>query len=298
MIKKLSPLIGTLALSTMLLVPLNPAQAQEAEGLTDEDVENVVEAVALGQVEEVIEATLVDIGLDFIRDLLAFIGLDGLLGEFDVGLIQEQQETVETITETVVPDLANIREQIRENELTPVNLQAIQELGDPTSLSIVESQVDAAARRQIEDAIAQATTTEEARIQLKELVARTVEVVEQNSELAAESSETDVSQQLLQNISQQLDFIGQLTATSAIQTVQAQKDRANLQTLQLQIAQALTAQESRTRATRAYQHATESIAWSIVTSPLDLYPEDEVAPFVEGGIVSISPATVLPNQGE
>ncbi|MBE9048560.1 hypothetical protein IQ255_29985 [Pleurocapsales cyanobacterium LEGE 10410] len=92
-------------------------------------------------------------------------------------------------------------------------------------------------------------------------------------DLSQDSASTDVSQQILQNLSEQSGINTQLLGTISSQNIQAQKDRANQINLALQQARHLSMESTRRRRESSAASDLGRNAWGVIGTPTFLYEQ-------------------------
>ena len=132
---------------------------------------------------------------------------------------------------------------------------------------ITEDRAEQATRDSAKDAAAQATLSEEAQEKLKETAAAIEASVETNVALGEESQTLDVTQQILQNLSQQEALNAAQIGTIVQQNQQAQVDRAINNVLAAEQAEELSEMNTAKRRQSSAASNASTAQWGLISLP-------------------------------
>ncbi len=163
-----------------------------------------------------------------------------------VGFFGGLEEIVDDFVKSKIPDISKIIDLIFTSgsegvaELPSKEQSEILE-GAPESYPISESESDAIVREVLVETVESSTLSEEAQTKLKETAVFVQETVESSINLGEDSQNRDVTQQILQNLSQQEAISATRQGIIVQQNQQAQVDRAISNILNAQQAEELNA---------------------------------------------------------
>ncbi|MEL6439155.1 MAG: hypothetical protein AAFQ80_07895 [Cyanobacteria bacterium J06621_8] len=172
-----------------------------------------------------------------------------------------------------IPDWKTVEEVITNNDTAAKGLSRQLERRDSNSHSINRDEADQIQRELIGDAISNSTTSASAQEISAASLIEVEQVLRKSGNLSQDSADTDVSQQILQNMSEQMGINSQMLGMLSNQGIQAQGDRANQINLALQQSRYLSMEATgRRREKRAISDLGRT-AWGIVGTPMFLYEE-------------------------
>ena len=163
-----------------------------------------------------------------------------------VGFFGGLEKIVDDFVSSQIPDVSKIIELIFSSgsggvaELPSKEQSEILE-GAPESYPISETEADAIVREVLVETVESSTLSEEAQTKLKETAVFVQETVEESVNLGEDSQNRDVTQQILQNLSQQEAISATRQGVLVQQNQQAQIDRAISNILNAQQAEELNA---------------------------------------------------------
>ena len=160
-----------------------------------------------------------------------FGGLENIVGDFVSSKIPDVGKIIELIFSSGSEGVA---------ELPSKEQSEILE-GSPESYPISETEADAVVREVLVETVESSTLSEEAQTKLKETAVFVQETVESSVNLGEDSQNRDVTQQILQNLSQQEAISATRQGIIVQQNQQAQIDRAISNILNAQQAEELNA---------------------------------------------------------
>jgi hypothetical protein len=189
--------------------------------------------------------------------------------DFFAGIEKANDRTLDVQT----PDWNNVKDTIDANDTRAKELGRQIEDRTTDSWHINQDESEQVQRTLIQDAISTSTTSTKAQETAAGTLVEIEAVLQKSGALSKDSAETDVSQQILQNMSEQTGINTQLLGVIASQNVQSQKDRALSVSLQIQAARQNSI--ANTRARREASVATDLgiSAWGAVSTPIFLYEE-------------------------
>lgn len=221
---------------------------------------------------DVVEDNLPELNRDLAKDIADFWGLGGLFdGVLD--FFEAIEETNELSLEVRSPDWNTIRDTIEGTDTRAKELG--RQLEDRTSDSyhIERDESEQIQRELIQDSISTTTTSKDAREALAASLVEIEAALKKSGELSKDSADTDVSQQILQNLSEQSGINTQLLGTISAQNIQAQKDRSNQINLALQQARHNAIATTRARRQASIANDLGISAWGTISTPTFLYVE-------------------------
>lgn len=181
--------------------------------------------------------------------------------------------TNDLILEAKTPDWDTVKGVLENVDTRGKELARQLENRDSDSFNISRDAAEQVQRSLIQDAVSTSTTSTKA---IQTTAASLIELEDaliKSVDLAIESNATDVSQQILQNLSQQSGINTQVLGRISSQNVQAQKDRANQINLALQQARYLSKDSTRRRRESLSNSNLAINAWGAVGTPLFLYEQ-------------------------
>lgn len=167
--------------------------------------------------------------------------MDNIFGDFLGGL----EDTVGDFVSSKIPDLGRIIDLIFNGDLSagetdlPSRQQSETLEGTPDGYAISEAETDAVVREVLVDTVESATFDREAQTSLKQTAVRVQQSVSESVDLGQDSQNRDVTQQILQNLSQQEAISATRQGIIVQQNQQAQVDRAISNMLNAQQAEEL-----------------------------------------------------------
>jgi hypothetical protein len=179
--------------------------------------------------------------------------------------------TTDQILEARTPDWNVVKAAIEDHDTRGKELGRQLENRESDSFSINQDEAEQVQRLLIQDSVATSTTSKEAREAAAASLVELEATLKKSESLAQDSARTDVSQQILQNLSAQTGINAQLLGTISAQNIQAQKDRANQINLALQEARHASMQSTRHRRESLAAADLGTNAWGIVSTPTFLY---------------------------
>jgi hypothetical protein len=187
------------------------------------------------RIDEELDRTVDNI-IDSIFDHLPD-SIQGFLGGFE--------DTVSDFVSTKIPDIGKIVDIVFNSELEEgkVDLPSRQQSetleGTPDNYAISESETDAVVREVLVETVESTTLNESAQTNLKQTAVRVQRSVDESVDLGEDSQSRDVTQQILQNLSQQEAISATRQGIIVQQNQQAQVDRAISNMLNAQQAEEL-----------------------------------------------------------
>ncbi len=161
------------------------------------------------------------------------------------GFLVGLEDTVDDFVSTKIPDLSKIIDIVFHSELSegeedlPSRQQSETLEGTPDNYAISESESDAIVREVLVETVESTTLNESAQINLKHTAVRVQKSVDESVDLGQDSQNRDVTQQILQNLSQQEAISATRQGVIVQQNQQAQVDRAISNLLNAQQAEEL-----------------------------------------------------------
>lgn len=148
-----------------------------------------------------------------------------------------------------------------------------QQLEDRTtdSFNINQDESEQVQRELIQASISTSTTSTEAQEILAASLVEIENTLKKSGDLSQDSAKTDVSQQILQNLSEQTGINSQLLGTISAQNIQAQQDRSNQISLALQQARHNSIETTRLRREASIATDLGTTAWGAISTPTFLY---------------------------
>ena len=181
-----------------------------------------------------------------LNDLLGGVFGD-IIGEIK-GAINQVKDYINDFLSFEIPDFKGVVDVVF-NELpqTSSNETANDIEGTTESYSVKKDTIQKVTRALIEESISNSTTGETGQRKLKEITANVANSLEASKNLSEDSQNSDVTQQILQNMSQQATETNGLLGTLALQNSQNQIDNANQIMLEIQQAEILAGQATKAR---------------------------------------------------
>ena len=171
------------------------------------------------------------------------------------------------------PDWNIVKDAIEDNDTRGKELGRQLENRDTDSFSINQDEAEQVQRLLIQDAVSASTTSTEAVEATAASLVELEDALKKSGDLSQDSASTDVSQQILQNLSEQSGINTQLLGTISSQNIQAQKDRANQINLALQQARHLSMESTRRRRESSAASDLGRNAWGVIGTPTFLYEQ-------------------------
>ncbi len=161
------------------------------------------------------------------------------------GFLGGLEDTVSDFVSTKIPDIGKIVDIVFNSELEegeadlPSRQQSETLEGTPDNYPISESETDAVVREILVETVGSTTLNESAQTNLKQTAVRVQKSVDESVKLGEDSQSRDVTQQILQNLSQQEAVSATRQGIIIQQNQQAQVDRAISNMLNAQQAEEL-----------------------------------------------------------
>ncbi len=206
------------------------------------------------------------------EDIANFLGLGDLFGGV-LDFLESMEKTNDKILEARTPDWETIENTIEGTQTKSKELE--RQLEDRVSDSYHANQAEAEQiqRELIQEAVVTNTTSADAQKIMAASLIDIEDAAKKSGNLSEDSAGRDVSQQILQNISEQAGINTQLLSTIASQNVQSQKDRANQIVLGIQQAKHNAAETARRQREASVATDMGITAWGAISTPLFLYEE-------------------------
>ncbi len=164
-----------------------------------------------------------------------------------LGFLGGFQQTVDDFVSSKIPDIGKIIDIVFNSELEegeadlPSRQQSETLEGTPNSYAISESETDAVVREILVETVESSSLNESAQTNLKQTAVLVQKTVDESVNLGDDSQNRDVTQQILQNLSQQEAISATRQGIIVQQNQQAQVDRAISNILNAQQAEELAA---------------------------------------------------------
>ncbi|MEN9565122.1 MAG: hypothetical protein RLZZ69_318 [Cyanobacteriota bacterium] len=205
----------------------------------------------------------------FIADQLGLGNIFSGVLDFFAGIEKANDRTLDVQT----PDWNDVKDTIDANDTRAKELGRQIEDRTTDSWHINQDESEEVQRTLIQDAISTSTTSTKAQETAAATLVEIEAVLQKSGALSKDSAETDVSQQILQNMSEQTGINTQLLGVIASQNVQSQKDRALSVSLQIQAARQNSIANTRARREASVANDLGISAWGAVSTPIFLYEE-------------------------
>lgn len=200
-------------------------------------------------------------------DSLGLGGLfDGVLDFFE-GIEKSNDRTFEAKT----PDWNTVNETIKGTDTRAKELSRQLEDRATDSFHINQDESEQIQRELIQESISANTTSEEAQEISAASLVEIEDALEKSGDLSEDSAGTDVSQQILQNMSEQTGINTQLLGLIASQNIQSQQDRSHQINLSLQQARHNSIENTRQRREASLASDLGTTAWGSISTPTFLY---------------------------
>jgi hypothetical protein len=203
----------------------------------------------------------------FIADQLGLGNIFSGVLDFFAGIEKANDRTLDVQT----PDWNVVKDTIDANDTRAKELGRQIEDRTTDSWHINQDESEEVQRTLIQDAISTSTTSTKAQETAAGTLVEIEAVLQKSGALSKDSAETDVSQQILQNMSEQTGINTQLLGVIASQNVQSQKDRAFSVSLQIQAARQNSIANTRARREASVANDLGISAWGAVSTPIFLY---------------------------
>ena len=206
-----------------------------SEIIENADIQSNDDNAIRDRIDEELDRTVDNI-IDSIFDHLPD-SIQGFLGGFE--------DTVSDFVSTKIPDIGKIVDIVFNSELSegeadlPSRQQSETLEGTPDNYAISESETDAVVREVLVETVSSTTLNESAQTNLKQTAVRVQRSVDESVDLGEDSQSRDVTQQILQNLSQQEAISATRQGIIVQQNQQAQVDRAISNMLNAQQAEEL-----------------------------------------------------------
>lgn len=191
-----------------------------------------------------------------------------------IGFFKGLEDLNQDIIGVIPPDWGIVRETVESNSTVVKDLAQHLENRASDSFHSIQDEAEQIQRELIADTISESTTSIEAQKATAEVVAQIEGILERSGELSEDSAKTDVSQQILQNISEQNGITTQLLGIISSQNIQFQRDRASQTNLLLQSSRALAIANNRQRIEAMSASEYGLVGLSSVATPIFLYEEE------------------------
>ncbi len=268
MSSNLNSLKITFTIHAWLLLAIGLTFSQQPKALADESENLEIEliqpressnnSVEIIDLSSIIENAVIQPGNDNnlreqINDELGRTGdrvMDTIFGNLPdsiVGFFGGLEETVDDFVSSKIPDIGKIIDIVFNSELEegeadlPSRQQSETLEGTPDSYAISESETDAIVREILVETVESSSLNESAQTNLKQTAVLVQKTVDESVNLGEDSQNRDVTQQILQNLSQQEAISATRQGVIIQQNQQAQVDRAISNILNAQPAEELAA---------------------------------------------------------
>ena len=202
------------------------------------------------------------------------LGLSGIFkGVID--FLGGLENTNDQILKAKTPDWNTVEGALKGNDTRGKELGRQLENRENDSFNINRDEAEQVQRSLIQDSVSTSTTSREAQEAAAASLVELEGALKKSGDLSQDSAKTDVSQQILQNLSEQSGINTQLLGTISSQNIQAQKDRANQINLALQQARHMSMESTRRRRESAAASNLGRNAWGVVGTPTFLYEKSE-----------------------
>lgn len=206
-----------------------------SEIIENADIQSTDDNTIYDKIDRELNSTVNNVIDNIFGDL--FGGLNDFLG----GL----EDTVGDFVNSKIPDIGKIidiifNREVGEGETDLPSKQQSETLeGNPDGYAISESETDAVVREVLVETVSSATFDRQAQTNLKQTAVRVQKSVSESVDLGQDSQSRDVTQQILQNLSQQEAISATRQGIIVQQNQQAQVDRAISNMLNAQQAEEL-----------------------------------------------------------
>lgn len=206
-----------------------------SEIIENADIQSTDDNAIYDKIDRELNSTVNNVIDNIFGDL--FGGLNDFLG----GL----EDTVGDFVNSKIPDIGKIidiifNREVGEGETDLPSKQQSETLeGNPDGYAISESETDAVVREVLVETVSSATFDRQAQTNLKQTAVRVQKSVSESVDLGQDSQSRDVTQQILQNLSQQEAISATRQGIIVQQNQQAQVDRAISNMLNAQQAEEL-----------------------------------------------------------
>ncbi len=266
MSSNLNSLKITFTIHAWLLLAIGLTFSQQPKALADESENLEIEliqpressnnSVEIIDLSSIIENAVIQPGNDNnlreqINDELGRTGdrvIDTIFGNLPdsiVGFFGGLEETVDDFVRSRIPDIGKIIDLVFNRDLSEADLPSRQQSetleGTPDSYAISESETDAIVREILVETVESSSLNESAQTNLKQTAVLVQKTVDESVNLGEDSQNRDVTQQILQNLSQQEAISATRQGVIIQQNQQAQVDRAISNILNAQQAEELAA---------------------------------------------------------
>ncbi len=266
MSSNLNSLKITFTIHAWLLLAIGLTFSQQPKALADESENLEIEliqpressnnSVEIIDLSSIIENAVIQPGNDNnlreqINDELGRTGdrvIDTIFGNLPdsiVGFFGGLEETVDDFVRSRIPDIGKIIDLVFNRDLSEADLPSRQQSetleGTPDSYAISESETDAIVREILVETVESSSLNESAQTNLKQTAVLVQKTVDESVNLGEDSQNRDVTQQILQNLSQQEAISATRQGVIIQQNQQARVDRAISNILNAQQAEELAA---------------------------------------------------------
>ncbi|MGK7893181.1 MAG: hypothetical protein AB4372_05995 [Xenococcus sp. (in: cyanobacteria)] len=218
---------------------IQPTESNNIPSLEPIEIDDYSEIIDNADIEIKDKDTILNDILDSVVQIVPDNLPDGI-----TGIIAGLKGIIDDFVSSEIPDIDKIIEIVSNSgseEALPSKKQSENLEGNPDSYSIAESESDAIVREILVETVKASTFDEAAQKKLKETVMFVETNVDESIDLGQNSQGKDVTQQILQNISQQEAISATTQGIIAQQNQQAQIDRAINNMLNAQQAEELSA---------------------------------------------------------
>ena len=204
------------------------------------------------------------------RSIAESLGLSGIFhGVLD--FLGGLENTNNQILKAKTPDWDTVKGALKGNDTRGKELGRQLENRESDSFSINLDEAEQVQRSLIQDSVSTSTTSREAQEAAAASLVELEGALKKSGDLSQDSAKTDVSQQILQNLSEQTGINSQLLGTISAQNIQAQQDRSNQISLALQQARHNSIETTRFRREASIATDLGSTAWGAISTPTFLY---------------------------
>lgn len=200
------------------------------------------------------------------------LGLGSVFRGF-LDFLEGIENTNDKILEAKTPDWNIVKDVIKNNDTRGKELGRQLENRETDSFSINQDEAELVQRSLIQDSVSTSTTSQEAQEVTAASLVEIENTLKKSGDLSQDSAGTDVSQQILQNLSEQSGINTQLLGKISSQNIQAQKDRANQINLALQQARHLSMESTSRRRDSLAASDLGRNAWGVIGTPTFLYEQ-------------------------
>ncbi len=225
---------------------IQPTESNNIPSLEPIEIDDYSEIIDNADIEIKDKDTILNDILDSVVQIVPDNLPDGI-----TGIIAGLKGIIDDFVSSEIPDIDKIIEIVSNSGSDEIDLPSKQQSenleGNPDSYTIAESESDAIVREILVETVKSSTFDELAQTKLKEIAVFVEKTVDESVDLGENSQNRDVTQQILQNISQQEAISATTQGIIAQQNQQAQIDRAINNMLSAQQAEELSAMNAAKR---------------------------------------------------